>query len=51
MKLAGVAAKQRKKIKATTDSNHKLPVAANLLNRRFSVTSPNCVWVSEIASI
>jgi len=27
MKLAGVAAKQRKRFKATIDSNHRLPVA------------------------
>ena len=29
------------KHKAGTDSNHRLPVAPNLLNRRFSVTTPN----------
>jgi putative transposase len=51
MKLAGVAAKQRKRFKATTDSNHQLPVAPNLLNRRFSVTTPNCVWVGDITYI
>jgi len=51
MKLAGVAAKQRKRFKATTDSSHRLPVAPNLLNRRFSVTTPNCVWVGDITSI
>lgn len=51
MKLAGVAAKQRKKFKATTDSKHTFPVAPNLLNRRFSVTTPNCVWVGDITYI
>ena len=51
MKLAGVAAKQRKRFKATTDSNHQLPVAPNLLHRRFSVTTPNCVWVGDITYI
>ena len=51
MKLAGVRAKQRKRFKATTDSNHRLPVAPNLLNRSFSVTTPNCVWVGDITSI
>ena len=51
MKLAGVAAKQRKRFKATTDSNHQLPVAPNLLNRRFSVATPNCVWVGDITYI
>lgn len=51
MKMAGVAAKQRKRFKATTDSNHQLPVAPKLLNRRFSVTTPNCVWVGDITYI
>jgi len=51
MKLAGVAAKQRKRFKATTDSNHQLPFAPNLLNHRFSVTTPNCVEVGDITAI
>ena len=51
MKLAGVTAKQQKKFKATTDSNHQLPVASNLLNRKFSVTTPNYAWVGDITYI
>lgn len=51
MKLAGVTAKQKKRFKATTDSNHQLPIAPNLLNRRFSVITPNCVWVGDITYI
>ncbi len=51
MKLAAVAVKQRKEFKATTDSKHTLPVAPNLLNRRFSETTPNCVWVGDITSL
>lgn len=51
MQLAGVAAKQRKRFKATTDSKHKLPVAPNLLARRFFVTAPKCIWVGDITSI
>ena len=35
MKKAGVSVKRRKKFKRTTDSNHKLPIAPNLLNRQF----------------
>ena len=34
---------------ATTDSNHKLPVAENLLNREFKVDKPNAVWVADIS--
>lgn len=51
MKLAGVTAKQRKRFKATTDSNHRLPVAPNLLNRKFSVTMPNYAWVGDITYV
>jgi putative transposase len=32
----------------TTDSAHARPVAANLLDRRFEVTSPAPAWVSDI---
>lgn len=48
MNKAGVAVKYRKKFKKTTDSNHKLPVAPNLLDRKFSVDRPNAVWCSDI---
>jgi len=32
----------------TTDSKHDLPVAPNLLQRRFTVEAPNRAWVSDI---
>jgi transposase InsO family protein len=51
MRLAGIAVKQKRKFKATTDSKHKLPVAPNLLNREFEVSTPNKVWVSDITYI
>jgi transposase InsO family protein len=51
MKLAGVAAKQKKKFKVTTDSRHNLPVAPNLLNRQFAVKDPDRVYVSDITYI
>jgi len=51
MKLAGVAAKQKKKFKATTDSKHNLPVAPNLLKREFTVKAPDQVYVSDITYI
>jgi transposase InsO family protein len=51
MKLAGVAAKQKKKFKATTDSKHNLPIAPNLLNRQFEVKEPDTVYVSDITYI
>ncbi len=35
----------------TTDSNHKLAVAPNLLDRDFSATSPNRKWAGDITYI
>lgn len=51
MNLSDVAAKQKKKFKATTNSKHKLPVAPNLLNRQFDVKEPDRVYVSDITYI
>lgn len=41
MYKAGIRAKTVKKYKATTNSNHNLPVAENLLNREFTADKPN----------
>jgi transposase InsO family protein len=43
--------KQKRKFKATTNSNHNLPVAENLLEQRFAPTKPNEVWVTDITYI
>ena len=48
MQEMGLRSKVRKKYRPTTDSNHKEPVADNILNRQFSVAQPNRVWVSDI---
>jgi putative transposase len=50
-KKLGIRCKQVKKFKATTDSNHTLPVAENLLHQDFTVESPSEVWVSDITYI
>jgi putative transposase len=47
----GLLCKQKKKYKATTNSNHKLPVADNLLNQQFKVYEPNKVWLSDITYV
>lgn len=51
MREAGLRAKGRRKYKATTDSNHTLPVAPNLLKRDFHAERPNTAWVSDITYI
>ena len=48
MRDNGIHARHKRRYKATTDSNHGLPVAENLLNRDFTPTAPNQVWTSDI---
>ena len=50
MKEASLLCKTKRKFKATTDSNHKLPIAPNLLARQFKVDTPNCFWVGDITT-
>ncbi len=50
-KNLGIKCKQKKKFKATTDSNHTLPVAENILEQKFEASAPNAVWVSDITYI
>jgi len=47
----GICCKQKKKFKATTNSNHALPVAENLLEQNFVAKAPNQVWVTDITYI
>jgi transposase InsO family protein len=35
----------------TTDSNHSLPVSANLLRQNFDAAAPDRIWVSDITYI
>lgn len=47
----GIRARTKKKFKATTNSNHNLPVAGNILNQNFTTTKPDKVWTSDITYI
>lgn len=51
MKEDGLCARRRRRFKATTNSSHSLPVAENLLARRFERSAPNQAWVSDITYI
>jgi putative transposase len=51
MRENDIVAKTKRKFKQTTDSNHSLPVAKNLLDRDFDQLEPNRVWVSDITYI
>jgi putative transposase len=50
-KELGLQCKQRKKFKATTNSQHNLPVKANLLDQDFSVEEPGTVYGTDITYI
>lgn len=47
----GLRCKQVKKFKATTNSNHTLPVAENLLDQKFVTDAPNQAWATDITYI
>jgi len=51
MHINKIAAVQRRKFKATTNSKHNWPVAPNVLNRNFSVEQLNKIWVSDITYV
>ena len=52
MRAHGIRAKTRRKFKATTDSNHKQPIAPNLLAEALNQPGgPNQVFVSDITYI
>ncbi len=51
MQQLGIKARGKRMFIATTDSNHGVPVAENLLNRVFQPAAPNAVWTSDITYI
>jgi len=52
MKLLNLVPKMRKKFKInTTDSNHNLPIAPNILNRDFNSEVPDTKYVGDITYI
>jgi transposase InsO family protein len=48
MRENGLWARIRRRFRHTSDSRHKLPIAPNLLGRRFTATAPNQAWVGDI---
>ncbi|MFO0701399.1 MAG: IS3 family transposase [Nitrospira sp.] len=47
----GIRAKTVKKWRATTQSQHRFPVAANTLERAFTVEVPNRVWAGDLTDV
>ena len=48
MRRQGLRSKVARKFRVTTDSNHNLAAAPNLLDRNFDIDTPNTVWASDI---
>ena len=51
MKDLNLKVKMKRRYKNTTDSNHNLPIAPNILNRDFYASNPNEKYVGDITYI
>ena len=52
MQKHGIHARGKRKFRVTTtDSNHHLPIAPNVLDRNFTVAAPNQAWVGDFTYI
>jgi transposase InsO family protein len=51
MREHGIRAKAARRLVRTTDSRHGLPVADNLLDRRFGPEGPNRTWSADITYV
>jgi putative transposase len=51
MKQHGIRAKTKRKFVVTTDSQHNLPVAPDLVQRRFNPEAPDQLWSGDITYI
>lgn len=51
MKSLGLRVKMKRRYKNTTDSNHNLPIAPNILNRDFYASTPDTKYVGDITYI
>jgi putative transposase len=51
MKESGLICKTKRRFKVTTDSKHNQPISPNLLERQFTVLSPDKYWVGDITYI
>ena len=51
MQEEGLVGRARRRFRCTTDSDHELPVATNLLNREFTASAPNQRWVGDTTEL
>jgi putative transposase len=51
MRQDGLVAKRRRRFRRTTDSNHRHPIAPNVLNRKFTAEVPDTAWVTDVTYV
>jgi transposase InsO family protein len=51
MRKKGLKARKKRRFIKTTDSNHDYPIAPNIVNREFTVFSPDQTYVSDITYV
>ncbi len=51
MRENGLVARQKRRFKRTTDSEHAWPIAPNLLDQDFTADAPNLKWAADISYI
>jgi transposase InsO family protein len=51
MREDGIRARQKRRFRRTTDSNHTDPIAPNVLQRDFTPEAPNQSWATDVTYI
>jgi transposase InsO family protein len=51
MREQDLKARRKRRFRVTTDSQHDLPVAPNVVARKFEVPAPNTTWVTDITYV
>jgi putative transposase len=51
MAKLGICVRPKRRFKVTTDSGHDLPIAENVLDRNFTTTEPDRVWVADMTYV
>ena len=51
MREMQIQGKRRRKFRVTTDSDHTLPISGNILDRKFTLGTPNKAWLADITYI
>jgi putative transposase len=51
MRHQGIVGRRKKRFCVTTNSKHANPIAPNVLERKFVVSAPNEVWVTDVTYV